>query len=230
MLVDAGHPSVQEARRWQTSGKPRAAQRCTVQPRGSATRSRSPAGRCCGWRLVRVAAPVRAIAGRPPPTFDTGRRDASGNGLGVVSGLRRSHRSDSHGVAISGRPARGGPVVRRFDIEVGHCSRSQRRVQGRHALQTSDALGAAGASSRWSGCGRETGWPGPRSDPYVRVNAESRHLRKAPEPQDRSARRWAVCGRPSSHQSDPRASWEDGGTASIPMAADFLSVRLQSTT
>ena len=37
------------------------------------------------------------------------------------------------------------PIVRRFDIEVGHCSQCQRRVQGRHALQTSDALGAAGA-------------------------------------------------------------------------------------
>ena len=37
------------------------------------------------------------------------------------------------------------PFVRRFDIEVGHCSQCQRRVQGRHALQTSDALGAAGA-------------------------------------------------------------------------------------
>ena len=35
--------------------------------------------------------------------------------------------------------------MRRFDIEVGHCSQCQRRVQGRHALQTSDALGAAGA-------------------------------------------------------------------------------------
>ena len=35
------------------------------------------------------------------------------------------------------------PVVRRFDIEVGHCSQCQRRVQGRHVL-TSDALGAAG--------------------------------------------------------------------------------------
>ena len=35
------------------------------------------------------------------------------------------------------------PVVRRFDIEVGHCSRCRRRVQGRHQLQTSDALGAA---------------------------------------------------------------------------------------
>ena len=37
------------------------------------------------------------------------------------------------------------PLVRRFDIEVGHCSQCQRRVQGRHALQTSDALGAASA-------------------------------------------------------------------------------------
>ena len=37
------------------------------------------------------------------------------------------------------------PLVRRFDIEVGHCSQCRRRVQGRHALQTSDALGAARA-------------------------------------------------------------------------------------
>ena len=35
------------------------------------------------------------------------------------------------------------PLVRRFDIEVGHCSQCRRRVAGRHALQTSDALGAA---------------------------------------------------------------------------------------
>ena len=35
------------------------------------------------------------------------------------------------------------PIVRRFDIEVGHCAQCRRRVQGRHALQTSDALGAA---------------------------------------------------------------------------------------
>ncbi len=37
------------------------------------------------------------------------------------------------------------PLVRRFDIEVGHCSQCRRRIQGRHALQTSDALGAASA-------------------------------------------------------------------------------------
>jgi transposase len=35
------------------------------------------------------------------------------------------------------------PTVRRFDIEVGHCTHCDRRVQGRHPLQTSDALGAA---------------------------------------------------------------------------------------
>src|ERR1041385_8387789 len=32
-------------------------------------------------------------------------------------------------------------VVRRFDIAVGHCCDCHRRVQGRHPLQTSDALG-----------------------------------------------------------------------------------------
>ena len=37
------------------------------------------------------------------------------------------------------------PVVRRFDIEVGHCAQCRRRIQGRHPLQTSDALGAASA-------------------------------------------------------------------------------------
>ena len=35
------------------------------------------------------------------------------------------------------------PVVRRFDVHVGRCRDCGRRVQGRHPLQTSDALGAA---------------------------------------------------------------------------------------
>ena len=35
------------------------------------------------------------------------------------------------------------PLVRRFDVEIGHCAQCRRRVQGRHPLQTSDALGAA---------------------------------------------------------------------------------------
>jgi len=34
-------------------------------------------------------------------------------------------------------------IVRRFDIEIGHCARCKRRLQGRHPLQTSGALGAA---------------------------------------------------------------------------------------
>ncbi len=36
------------------------------------------------------------------------------------------------------------PIIRHFRVAVGHCTRCQRRVQGRHPLQTSDALGAAG--------------------------------------------------------------------------------------
>jgi len=35
------------------------------------------------------------------------------------------------------------PIVRQFRVHVGHCARCGRRVQGRHPLQTSDALGAA---------------------------------------------------------------------------------------
>ncbi|MDO8629838.1 MAG: hypothetical protein Q7R41_05045 [Phycisphaerales bacterium] len=35
------------------------------------------------------------------------------------------------------------PVYRKFNVHVGQCTCCGRRVQGRHALQTSDALGAA---------------------------------------------------------------------------------------
>jgi transposase len=35
------------------------------------------------------------------------------------------------------------PHVRRFRVHIGHCRECGRRVQGRHPLQTSDALGAA---------------------------------------------------------------------------------------
>lgn len=35
------------------------------------------------------------------------------------------------------------PIHRRFDIDVGHCLACGNRVQGRHSLQTSDAIGAA---------------------------------------------------------------------------------------
>jgi len=35
------------------------------------------------------------------------------------------------------------PVVRRFDVHIGRCRRCGRRVQGPHARQTSDAVGAA---------------------------------------------------------------------------------------
>jgi transposase len=37
------------------------------------------------------------------------------------------------------------PVVRSFDITIGQCADCGRRVQGRHSLQTSDAIGAASA-------------------------------------------------------------------------------------
>lgn len=35
------------------------------------------------------------------------------------------------------------PIHRRFDMAVGHCTDCSKRIQGRHPLQTSDAIGAA---------------------------------------------------------------------------------------
>jgi transposase len=37
------------------------------------------------------------------------------------------------------------PIVRAFHVQIGECTQCRRRVQGRHPLQTSDALGAAAA-------------------------------------------------------------------------------------
>lgn len=37
------------------------------------------------------------------------------------------------------------PVITKFKVQIGRCKDCQRRIQGRHALQTSDALGAAAA-------------------------------------------------------------------------------------
>ena len=37
------------------------------------------------------------------------------------------------------------PIRRRFDIHIGECQGCGKRIQGRHALQTSNALGAAGS-------------------------------------------------------------------------------------
>ena len=91
---------------------------------------------------------------RQGPTARTGRRP--GRWYAVWSEARpRPARGGSAGAdGVMRRVGRPGvseeipevrPVVRRFDIEVGRCSQCRRRVQGRHALQTSDALGAAGA-------------------------------------------------------------------------------------
>jgi transposase len=38
------------------------------------------------------------------------------------------------------------PLRRKFKVHVGHCACCGRRIQGRHPLQTSDALGAAGST------------------------------------------------------------------------------------
>jgi hypothetical protein len=57
--------------------------------------------------------------------------------------LSETHVAQQFQVEISRKP-----IHRQFNIHVGRCSQCHRRVQGRHALQTSDALGAAVARGR----------------------------------------------------------------------------------
>lgn len=52
--------------------------------------------------------------------------------------VEHTHTAEQYQVEIPRRP-----VYRRFEVRVGRCRSCGRRVQGRHALQTSDALGAA---------------------------------------------------------------------------------------
>lgn len=52
--------------------------------------------------------------------------------------VRYDHTAQQFQVEIPRRP-----LYRRFDIEVGTCRSCGRRIQGRHSLQTSDAVGAA---------------------------------------------------------------------------------------
>jgi transposase len=60
-----------------------------------------------------------------------------------VSNVRRSDRETHVAAQYQEDLPPVQPVVRRFDIHVGRCHGCHRRVQGRHPLQTSDALGAA---------------------------------------------------------------------------------------
>jgi len=52
--------------------------------------------------------------------------------------IQESHVAHQFQVEIPRRP-----IHRRFDIHIGRCLQCQQRIQGRHPLQTSDALGAA---------------------------------------------------------------------------------------
>lgn len=80
-------------------------------------------------------------AHRPPPTRVDEHYEAplppacpACGGAITLSGHATQHQEDLPIVR---------PLVRQFRIAIGHCRGCHRRVQGRHPLQTSDALGAA---------------------------------------------------------------------------------------
>ena len=83
-----------------------------------------------------------AKAHRPPPehideTYEAPLPDACPDCGGPVDETGIDHQ---YQVEIPRRP-----VQRQFNIHIGCCRRCRRRLQGRHSLQTSDALGAAAA-------------------------------------------------------------------------------------
>jgi transposase len=81
-----------------------------------------------------------APAGRPDRVLEAGLPDACGDcGAQVVC----DRVEEQWQVDI---PPKISATVTRFDVEVGHCGGCGRRVQGRHAEQTSQALGAAASS------------------------------------------------------------------------------------
>jgi len=59
-----------------------------------------------------------------------------------VPALPGPPRRDRHGDQFQTEIPRT-PLIRRFRVHVGHCEACGKRTQGRHPLQTSDALGAA---------------------------------------------------------------------------------------
>jgi hypothetical protein len=61
----------------------------------------------------------------------------------VPPGLRRCALAGASRDAISGRSAGRASNCRAFHIAIGFCEACVRRLQGRHPLQTSDAIGAA---------------------------------------------------------------------------------------
>ena len=80
-------------------------------------------------------------AHRPPPTHVDEQYEAplpaacpACGGALTLTGHATQHQEDLPIVR---------PIVRQFRIAIGHCRGCHRRVQGRHPLQTSDALGAA---------------------------------------------------------------------------------------
>jgi transposase len=81
-------------------------------------------------------------AHRQPPeqideTYETPLPDACPDCGGAID---ETHIDQQYQVEIPRRP-----IHRQFNIHIGCCQQCRRRVQGRHPLQTSDALGAAAA-------------------------------------------------------------------------------------
>jgi|AntDryMetagUQ889_1029465.scaffolds.fasta_scaffold09380_1 transposase len=71
-----------------------------------------------------------------PPVIDEVHEAALPDHCGCGGDLSHDATCEQYQTEIPRRP-----IYRQFNVHVGHCNRCGRRVQGRHPLQTSDALG-----------------------------------------------------------------------------------------
>ncbi|HEV2734761.1 MAG TPA: IS66 family transposase [Longimicrobiaceae bacterium] len=126
--------------RWRRSSSSSAAAASGRPPRSPRGRPspirRSRAARAAAGTAPRPAARPRRRAGSTRSTRPRCRAPARPAGAATS-------RPHPRRTTVPGRDPAPRPVHRRFDVRVGRCRRCGRRVQGRHPLQTSDALGAA---------------------------------------------------------------------------------------
>ena len=121
----------QKARQLQRAGKRQAAPFAKGSPKTSPKKPGRKPGDAYGKKAYRAAPPPEQI----DQTYDAPLPDRCPDCGGQV---HETHIDEQYQVELPLRP-----IHRQFRVHVGQCCGCLKRVQGRHELQTSDALGAA---------------------------------------------------------------------------------------
>ena len=118
----------------QRAGKRQAAPFAKGSPKASPKKPGRKRGDDYGTKAYRATPPLEQI----DETHDAPLPDRCPHCGAAESDLHTTHIAEQYQVELPLRP-----IHRRFRVHVGRCGCCSKRVQGRHGLQTSDALGAA---------------------------------------------------------------------------------------